>query len=116
MSQSLFYWIYYFYPPKDILYSFILTCLNPYFTGYTTFTRYRRGETFSILYVSILILLDILLLHVELELGNKSLDEMSQSLFYWIYYFYYHLGTYLLQRLKGLNPYFTGYTTFTVIK
>ena len=61
---------------------------NPYFTGYTTFTYSKRNTRYYRENVSILVLMDILLLH-------------------------YNQTTVSLSFKEGFNPCFNGYTTFT---
>ena len=50
---------------------------NPYFTGYTTFTRRKKWEEQILKEVSILILLDILLLREKREICSSTGGRVS---------------------------------------
>ena len=63
-----------------------MVCFNPYFTGYTTFTRKIKHKNNKTQIVSILILLDTLLF-ITNEKIKWDRESRFQSLFYWIHYF-----------------------------
>ena len=85
---------------------------NPYFNGYTTFTARTTMTTMVVHAVSILILMDILLLHIHASSLIKKKCRFNP------YFNGYTTFTRLHSRVRicrrCFNPYFNGYTTFTL--
>ena len=86
LFQSLFYWIHYFYNYTRVSSSKQYTRFNPYFTGYTTFTKTNilkgnKNGCFNPYFTG----------YTTFTSSISWFDQLLfgfQSLFYWIHYFY----------------------------